>query len=199
MSGASCCRCAGRYRCALWVVRGVGVGVAGGGHGWVVVVVGGWWVWQVAGGRQGELCCVPVASPLAAAVACDLTMSYRRLPTTFHVQYLEELEELEASKGVKAMPGKRPLLPAQEAAASIGELGRDALRTLVGWRRLCCAVLRLLLPPSLPARRQPCKSAWTCTPAWPLPMRSCSCCLRYRYHLCRRSSTPASTSCCARS
>ncbi|PSC76135.1 TPR and ankyrin repeat-containing 1-like isoform A [Micractinium conductrix] len=46
------------------------------------------------------------------------------------LQYLEELEDLEALKGPAAVPGGRPLRRAAEAAAGVGELGRGALRPL---------------------------------------------------------------------
>lgn len=44
------------------------------------------------------------------------------------MQYLEELEEIQAAKGAAALPGKRPLTPAEQAAA-----GGAAVHTWVTW------------------------------------------------------------------
>lgn len=65
------------------------------------------------------------------------------------LQYLEELEDLEALKGPAAVPGGRPLRRAAEAAAGVGELGRGALRPLV----------RLL------THSRPCRQRGTCVHA----------------------------------
>jgi hypothetical protein len=48
------------------------------------------------------------------------------------LQYLEELEVMESSKGPAALPTKRPLADPEQSAQGIGDLGRGALRPLVG-------------------------------------------------------------------
>lgn len=47
---------------------------------------------------------------------------------------------MEANKGAGALPGKRPLEPAEAAAAGLGELGKGSLRPLVSAGR--CTALR---------------------------------------------------------
>lgn len=49
-----------------------------------------------------------VAKPPLLSLLCTACLS---------VQYLEELEALEQSNGAAALPGKRPLTPAEQAAA----------------------------------------------------------------------------------
>jgi hypothetical protein len=54
------------------------------------------------------------------------------------LQYLEELERIqESGGGIAAMPGKQALVPAQQAAEGIGELGKGALRPLVSLFPCC--------------------------------------------------------------
>ncbi|KAI3424745.1 hypothetical protein D9Q98_008134 [Chlorella vulgaris] len=64
------------------------------------------------------------------------------------LQYLEELERIqESGGGIAAMPGKQALVPAQQAAEGIGELGKGALRPLdfdQGQHKMLCEELKHL-------------------------------------------------------